>query len=245
MLIVKAMLRGEKFYMLNIKTNLANRNNYGVQRPLSNIKYIVIHYTSNDGDTDEGNGNYFKNNIVKASAHYFVDSNSVTQAVPDNFTAWAVGGEKYNDCKVTGGGYYYGVCTNSNSISIELCDDIKNGVVYPSEATIENTLELVKMLMDKYNIKKEYVIRHFDVNGKRCPAYWCGADEGNMKWREEFYNKIGKNIYSEDDTVEKLVSLGITDKANASYWENALSGKEPINKDYVRTMFERLMAKCE
>jgi len=231
--------------MLNIKTNPANKNNYGSQRPLSDIKYIVIHYTSNDGDTDENNGLYFKNNVVKASAHYFVDSDSVTQAVPDNFSAWAVGGGKYSDCAVTGGGYYYGSCTNSNSISIELCDDYKNGVVYPSEATILNTLELVKMLMDKYNIKKEYVIRHFDVNGKRCPAYWCGTNEGNMKWREEFYNKIGKNLYSSDDTVEKLVRMGITDKANVSYWENALSGKEPINKDYIRTMFERLMDKTE
>jgi len=66
-----------------------------------------------------------------------------------------------------------------------------------------------------------------------------------MKWREEFYNKIGKNLYSSDDTVEKLVRMGITDKANVSYWENALSGKEPINKDYIRTMFERLMDKTE
>lgn len=230
---------------MNIKTNWANKNNYGSQRPLSDIKYIVIHYTANDGDTDENNGIYFKNNVVKASAHYFVDSDSVTQTVPDNFSAWAVGGGKYSDCSVTGGGYYYGNCTNSNSISIELCDDYKNGVVYPSDATILNALELVEMLMDKYNIKKEYVIRHFDVNGKRCPAYWCGTNEGNMKWREEFYNKIGINLYSTDDTVEKLVRMGITDKANVSYWENALSGKEPINKDYIRTMFERLIKKTE
>ena len=44
---------------MKLKTNLANRNNYGAKRSTSKIKYIVIHYTANDGDTDEGNGNYF------------------------------------------------------------------------------------------------------------------------------------------------------------------------------------------
>ena len=72
------------------KKNLANRKNYGDERATSKIKYIVLHYTANDGDTDEANAKYFKNNVVKASAHYFVDSNSVTQSVPDNYTAWSV-----------------------------------------------------------------------------------------------------------------------------------------------------------
>ena len=35
------------------KTNLANKSNYGGVRSVSNIKYIVVHYTGNDGDTDE------------------------------------------------------------------------------------------------------------------------------------------------------------------------------------------------
>ena len=34
---------------------------YGGTRSLSTPKYIVIHYTGNDGDTAQGNGNYFAN----------------------------------------------------------------------------------------------------------------------------------------------------------------------------------------
>ena len=75
-------------------------------RKTSAIKYIVIHYTANDGDTDEGNGKYFHNSIVKASAHYFVDSDSVTQSVPDDYTAYSVGGSKYGNCKTTGAGSF-------------------------------------------------------------------------------------------------------------------------------------------
>lgn len=173
-----------------LKKNLANRNNYGSKRSTKDIKYLVIHFTANDGDTDENNGKYFANNNVGASAHYFVDSDSVTQSVPDNYVAYAVGGRKYDDCDKTGGGSQYGKCTNYNSISMELCDDVKNGKIYPSKGTIENAIEHAKKLMKKYNIPKSRVIRHFDVNGKKCPGYWCGSDAKDKKWREEFWDKL-------------------------------------------------------
>lgn len=176
--------------MVEIKECLANKNNYGSKRNTSSIKYIVIHYTGNDGDKDENNGMYFKNNIVKASAHYFVDSDSITRSVPDNYIAYSVGGSRYSDHEVTGGAKYYGKCTNANSISIELCDDIKDGVVYPSGYTIQNAVELTKTLMQKYNIPATNVIRHFDVNGKKCPLYWCGDSKKNNLWKTAFHNKL-------------------------------------------------------
>ena len=186
---------------MNIKTNLANKKNYGSSRSTDKIKYIVIHYTGNDGDTDENNGKYFKNNIVKASAHYFVDSDSITQSVPDNYVAWSVGGNKYANCSTTGGGKYYGKCTNTNSISIEICDDVKNGTIYPSNKTIQNVLELVAFLMNKYSIPKENVIRHFDVTGKLCPSYWIN----DAKWKSEFWNKIGSVTISKVDKYKGIV----------------------------------------
>lgn len=173
-----------------MKTNIANRQNYGGVRSTSKIKYIVIHYTANDGDTDEANAKYFKNNIVKASAHYFVDGDSVTQSVPDDHVAYSVGGNKYSNCNATGGGKYYGKCTNTNSISIELCDDVKGSGIYPSVATIANAVALTKKLMKKYNIPASRVIRHFDVTGKLCPAYWCGTAAKTSKWKSEFWEKL-------------------------------------------------------
>lgn len=180
-----------------LKTNLANKNNYGSKRSLSSIIYIVLHFTANDGDTDENNGNYFKNNIVEASAHYFVDDDSVTQSVPDDYVAWSVGGSKYASCTSTGGGKHHNRCTNDNSISIEICDDVPNGVIYPSAKTIENTLELTKSLMKKYGIDADHVIRHFDVTGKLCPAYWCGTSANNEKWLTEFHNKLTVTVKEE------------------------------------------------
>lgn len=173
-----------------LKTYLANKSNYGGTRSTNKIKYIVIHYTGNDGDTAENNGKYFRNNVVKASAHYFIDSDSIVQSVPDNYIAWAVGGNKYSNCSKTGGGKYYGICTNSNSLSIELCDDVKNDYVYPSAETIENAIEFVKLKMKEYNIPQENVIRHFDVVGKSCPFYWCGSTKKDNVWKTAFWNKL-------------------------------------------------------
>lgn len=172
------------------KKKLAKRQNYGAKRSTKKIKKIVWHYTGNDGDTDEANGNYFANNKVYASAHYFVDDDSVTQSVPDNYVAYSVGGSKYPNCKETGGGKQYGKATNENTLNIELCDDVKNGKIYPSEKTIGNAIELTKSLMKKYNLSAEDVIRHFDVTGKACPAYWCGSASKDKKWKTEVLDKL-------------------------------------------------------
>lgn len=187
------------------KTNLANKKNYGGKRNTSAIKYIVLHYTSNDGDTDENNAKYFKNNIVEASAHYFVDDDSVTQSVPDNYVAWSVGGKKYSDCATTGGGKYYGKATNKNTLNIEICDDVKNGTVYPSAKTIENAIELTKKKMKEYGVPKENVIRHFDVTGKKCPAYWCATTSKDLKWKSEFWNKLTTAAKPASTTTSKPV----------------------------------------
>ena len=180
-----------------MKTNLANRSNYGEKRDTKDIKFIVIHYTGNDGDKDENNANYFKNNITYTSAHYFVDSDSITKTVPDDYVAWAVGDAKYPNTK---GAKYHGKCTNANSISIELCDDILNGVIYPSAKTIQNAIELVKKKMKEYNIPQSNVIRHYDVSGKSCPAYWVN----DAKWKKEFWDKLTEPKKESTSTSKKV-----------------------------------------
>lgn len=175
------------------KTALAHRSNYGDLRPSSAIKYIILHYTANDGDTDEGNGSYFQGANRHASAHYFVDDDSITRSVPDNYVAWAVGGEKWADCGKTGGGKFYGFATNSNSISIEMCDTVRDGIIQATEQTMENAAMLCRELMEKYDIDIDHVIRHFDVNGKHCPAYFMD----DKKW-ENFKDRIRGDQFKTD-----------------------------------------------
>lgn len=166
-----------------LKTKKAKRCNYGSSRSTSKIKYAVAHYTGNDGDTDEANANYFANNNVGASAHYFIDDDSVTQSVPDNYVAWAVGssglldqGSPYKK----NGAKYFGKCTNTNSLSFELCDTKKDGKRMVTKATRGNAVAFIAKKMHQYNIPIGNLIRHFDVNGKLCPLYWV-TDEADWK----------------------------------------------------------------
>lgn len=192
------------------KTNIANRANYGSARALNTIKYLVIHYTSNDGDSDEGNGKYFHNNVVKASAHYFVDDDSVTQSVYDNYVAYSVGGKCQSKHHPL-----YGVCKNSNSISIEMCDSVKNGVVEITDQTIENTMVLASIIMKRYNITIDRVIRHYDVNGKACPN--CNGLLQDAKWNA--FKKRLMEIYAVVNPSEKpTVSNSQNEKSGYDEW---------------------------
>lgn len=208
-----------------MKTNLSRKENYGDKRSISSIKYIVIHYTANDGDHDESNANYFHNDVVKASAHYFVDDDSVTQSVPDDRIAYSVGGYKWKDCAETGGGKLYGYAKNSNTINIEMCDTKRDGSIKATEATMANTAELCKKLMKKYNIKPDQVIRHFDVNGKHCPAYFMDSKKWN-KFKERLTSsskesgkletKVRTNTKTETKSKSKSKSTEFKIKVEAS-----------------------------
>ena len=149
----------------------ANPKNVGGARTAGQIRYLVFHYTGNDGDTAAGNAAYFARSVVEASAHYFVDDTTVYRSVPDLRTAWAVGGRRYASADETGGGSLYGAVTNTNSLSIEMCGTLGGGTRTASEATLANAAALGRKLMAKYGIPPERVCRHFDVTGKLCPAY--------------------------------------------------------------------------
>lgn len=194
-----------------LKTLLANRRNYGSKRRTSLIKFLVYHYTANDGDTDEANAKYFHNNVVKASAHRFVDDDSVTISVPDNYVAYSVGG----GLQGSKGHTFYKKCTNTNSISIEMCDTIRNGKHEVSAKTRANAIALGKELVKKYGIKKENVIRHFDVTGKNCPAYFVKDEEAWEKFKDEIFEtkkKEFKTYYIKVNTKE----LNVREKPNAN-----------------------------
>lgn len=150
-------------------------------RKSSDIDTLVIHYTGNDGDTAENNGNYFKNNVVETSAHYFVDDTTVVRSVADKNIAWHAG-----DWDI-----------NCRSIGIEIAGSTSEC----KGKTLENVILLTQRLMRKYNIKKDRVIRHYDANGKICPGFWCGSAAKDKLWREQFLNKLDTS--SETSEQEK------------------------------------------
>jgi N-acetylmuramoyl-L-alanine amidase CwlA len=137
--------------MLSITRKISNFNHSDG----NDIKYIVIHDTGNTTDTAEANANYFGGGDRQASAHYFVDNDSIVQVVEDSNAAWHCGD----------GHDQYGI-GNHNSIGIEMCR--VNSTVTPT--TEANTIELVKYLMNKYGVSINNVVRHYDASRKNCPS---------------------------------------------------------------------------
>lgn len=152
---------------MNITSIACNTQNYGGKR--ASTKYIVIHYTGNEKDTAKGNANYFHNNYVGASAHFFVDDNSIYASVPRDNIAWHCETPKMT---------FKCACRNNNSIGVELCTC---GNYEISDKTAENASELVKTLMSEYGIPISNVIRHYDVCGKLCPQPWV---KDSTKWQK-------------------------------------------------------------
>lgn len=155
------------------------------KRDKKEVKYIVIHYTAGKGDTAENQGNYFKNvNTRQAGAHFFIDQNGkIVKSINLNRTAWAVGGAKYTDCPRTGGGRYYQICKNINSVSIELCDNLDKD---PSDKQIKAVKKCIKYIR-KYCVNANTIVRHFDVTGKHCPVRMMD----DTKWKN-FKKTIGE-----------------------------------------------------
>ena len=95
------------------------------------------------------------------------------------------------------GGSYYGKCKNANSIGVELCTHKVNGEWIFTEQTVDAARILVRYLMDTYNIKQANVIRHYDVNGKNCPAVYGFAGDNAPKW-DKFKGSLTEETRQED-----------------------------------------------
>ena len=171
---------------MNTRTNLTLVNCNKISNKVN--KYIVIHYVG-AVSTAWANSLYFKSVYRGASANWFVDDTEAVLVVDEKYVAWHCG----DGLKKGNGGKYYNKCTNYNSIGIEMCCFMNNGKLDISTQTINNTIELVKQLMTKYNIPVENVIRHYDVTNKLCPAPFI---EDESRWFD-FKSKLGEQIKPE------------------------------------------------
>ncbi|MGP1505190.1 MAG: N-acetylmuramoyl-L-alanine amidase [Eggerthia catenaformis] len=159
---------------------IAHNGGYGADRKYSDLKYIIIHYTGNKKDTALANAKYFHNNKVMAGANCFIDGEGVVyKSTPISGRTYSVG-VLHNKTYAK----YWGVATDRNSINIEIACD--KGNYESTDKAIEYAIELTRFYMKKYNIPASHVLRHKDVCGKNCPAYFW--DDG--KWEKEFKSRL-------------------------------------------------------
>lgn len=224
---------------------ISNSKQYGrYTRPLSNIKWIVIHYTGNysKGANAMAHYRYLQTATRFGSAHYYVDDTEIIQTIGDSRIAWSVADQQ-------GYGRFLNGCNNSNSINIEMCVNVDSD----QDLVYKNTVELTKNLMKKFNIPADRVCRHYDVSRKDCPhnfrannwAKWWQFKEDikqPIKWKmnldrdSEFGTNINDDIkevinmlekWQEEEGKKALKELGEKGLIEPTKWENHLGESTP------------------
>lgn len=165
---------------MQIQENWSRADNYAANsaRAAKDIRYLVIHEAGNHGDTAKARAEYAAQRAAGISAHYYVDVSEIWNSVPDTCTAWHCG---------TRGAYFHPWCRNRNSIGIALCSQ-KNamGHYVLDSGTVDRGTALARLLMARYGIPKERVLRHYDVTHENCPEPFV------RDWQawEAFKNKL-------------------------------------------------------
>lgn len=141
---------------------------YNISTRTLPIKYIVVHYTgsgTSKAGSAKNNCIYFGGGDRQSSAHYFIDDGGIWEyADPKAYYTWHCGD----------GHGRFGI-TNANSIGIEVCQNYDQPF---TEAEKRYLTELVLLLMTKFGVTAEHVVRHYDASHKMCPLYYAKrADE--------------------------------------------------------------------
>lgn len=187
------------------------------RRP-SDICYLVIHFTANDGDSAKNNADYFAREAPGASAHFFVDEREIWQSVQEKDIAWHCG---------TRGMYFHPYCRNANSLGVELCSRKRGEKYYFMPETVKNAQQFVRSLMKRYGIPTENVVRHYDVTHKNCPAPFVEDAGAWQKFKAGLMEQA-----KEDNMTEKQVKQLIEQSKTVFDTEEAVPewGRATIEK---------------
>ena len=173
---------------LTINTTLNYSQNFDPKkRKLSQIKFIIFHYT---GMKNENSAiTKLTSAKSKVSSHYLIkNSGEILTLVPDIYTAWHAGISHWRNYK----------SLNKYSIGIEISNP---GHQYKyknfSKKQIKSLEKLTKFLIKKYNIKKNFILGHSDIAPDRK------TDPGEkFPWKFLSKKKIG---YWHDLNQSKLI----------------------------------------
>ena len=235
---------------MSIPFKQCNERNYRKGRAFA-INWICLHFTSGIGDTAQNNADYFaREGGLNASAHYFVDTERIVQSVKDGDTAWHCGRER--------GGSYYNDCRNANSIGVEMCSVIRNGVYVIPEATMKRAAKLTRELMAKYHVPVSRVCRHYDVTRKNCPEPWIRnpqlwekfktmltekevedmteAQTRNIAKQEIANAEKAKKVYDTVDAVPAWGKATVQKLVNKGFLQGDDQGKLALTTDLLRLL---------
>ena len=140
---------------------------------------IVFHNTANTAPAfNEVKWLNSLDNKSSTSFHYAVDDNGVYQAIPTTNASHHAGN----------------VAINNRSIGIEIAKSMTDNNI-EKNSSINNSLLLIVLLMNYYDITIDNVITHKDASGKYCP--------------HDIFDRYGLSLFYEE--LMKLAQYKLTD----------------------------------
>lgn len=129
---------------------------YGYPRPngIQDIKGIVLHNTGNIKLSARQLYDYLNNeNKTSQGCSYIVDKEEIIQCMPDDWCVYSTGKGKDYATKYL--------------LALEICDNINDDDYKLGQ---DKAVELIKDLMEQYNISSDEIYFHNDFNDKvYCP----------------------------------------------------------------------------
>lgn len=165
-------------------------NNEGnPERSIHDIRAIILHHTG----VDNGNSKDFLNKTDYISVHYLVSrEGKIYCLMNENIIAYHCGDSYYNGLKQKNNSLNW--CT----IGIE----VEGYQTYTSEQK-ESVKKLLCILMDKYNIDTNMVLRHKDIAPRRKIDIHDNFWNNEYESFEDYKNHL-KNNYMDKKTVDIL-----------------------------------------
>jgi len=210
------------------------------KRSKKNIKFIVLHYTGMK--TEKAAIKRLTDIQSQVATHYLIKKNGeIINMVPDLYIAWHAGISSWNNENLL----------NKSSIGIEITNP-GHQFRYEkfSKKQINSLINLSKILIKKYKIKKENFLGHSDIApdrkkdpGEKFPweclakkniGIWHKLDRKKLKklrnkkcnklLQKNFFNNIFKIGYSKNTKTSRYL-IHITKAFQRRYRPELISGK--------------------
>lgn len=142
-------------------------------RKKSQPAYLAVHWTANQkvGADALAHACYFNTSQRQVSAHYLVDDRRILRCIPEDEVAYAVGALVYTSWARDNLGFR----PNQRVISVEMCVN-RDGRFWQMYS---RTAWLCGEILSRRGWQIDRLIRHFDITGKSCPAFFVA--DGSAK----------------------------------------------------------------
>lgn len=216
----------------NLLPNNLNHPNYNTTELIP--QGVTIHETATPEATDENESEYFHRENIQASAHYFVDWDSITRIIPENERAWHAGSQ-----------------ANTRFLSIEMCN------TNYLQKFIEAWNRMIWLTAD---ICKRYKFNPFDINQLNYHLWvsetWGETDHvdpigyfaRNGKTWGNFVNDVNnllKEMYAmEDQNISAWAITAVSKAKNSGLMLGDEKGnwnpKQSLTREQFATILDRL-----